>query len=461
MNPHEELRYGVEVFERLRAEDEPWAESGYVDTVNYTRIVGEQSMVISGGGGTGKTMLRLKLERALNPPGEPPEFLVVNWFPEPPDDPNIDGSPLAKFAFNQAMVACTRSLLTFMGQNPDMVKNAPGWARTAAAWYFREYLPGDPAFIIETQAAEFPETGHVILQEIIEASPVQVNSSTATSKTILNLFVETVTAFELSGVWLLVDGLENWPMLATQRLGDMLNAMLSTLAVFEVPGFRYKVFVPKILAPHWLDTGGIMRSRVDPRELVWSREELRRIVDHRLEFILGKAATLDQLCDEPEFHTWLQRQTDDTPRSHLQILSRFVRRFLEIKKPLQAVDWHPIANYTSELLSIDLETKKIYIGLDEVKAKISKPDLRVLIYLYTHRNRFCTKQELFHLAVNQEEKVPNKTDSKWRDPSVYRDGLYNRISRLRKALNPDERELYIKTESDEGYKLINAGDYRE
>ena len=461
MNPPEEQSYGAEVFERLRAEDEPWAERGYIETKNYAQIVGDQSMMISGGGGTGKTMLRLKLERELNPKGERPNSLGANWFPEPPDDHDTEDSQLSKIAFRQVMTACTQSLLAFIGHNPGMVEEAPGWTRKAAAWYFREYLPGDPTFIIETQAAKFPEEGRGILQDIVNAPPVEVIGSSASSKIILNFFVDTVTAMNLNGVWLLVDGLENWPMLDAQRLGEMMNATLSTLAIFEVPGFRYKVFVPEALSPYLLDTGGIMRSRVEPRELSWSQEELRQVVDHRFALISDDATTLDQLCSEEEFHTWIQRQADDTPRSHLKILARFVRRYLEIKKPLTAKDWHPIANYTSEILSIDLETNKVYIGLDEVEANISKPDLRVLVYLYNNRDRYCSLLELFHLAVNQKEKIPDILDSNWVDPAYCRDGLYNRISRLRKALNPEDSKLYIITESDEGYRLIHAGDFRQ
>ena len=461
MNLPDEKGLGASIFERLRAEHEPWAQAVFIEPDIYPLVATDQSLIISGGEGTGKTMLRLKLASDLNPDGSPPQFLVSNWFPEPPEDTEIAGSALARYAFNQAMVACIESLLSLLGQNPALVRTASDYTKKAAAFFLREYLPGDPLFFIEIQADEFPEAGSEALRELMRIFPERLLDSTASQKIILAMFVRMLKNFGLRGAWIFVDGFENWPNLAIQRLGKMFNALWSTLAVLDVTGFIHKVFTPDTLLPYWKDAGGVITDRLQILELRWGRERLQQVVNRRLEVALGRKFTIEQFSQDPEFHAWMERQTDNTPRSHLLLLSRFLPGFLAKGQPLAAEDWHPIANYTSEILSIDLETNQVYIGTRPVEAKISKPDLRVLLYLYQRRGRFCTKEELYYCAINQRDQVPAEEAEAWTDPNAYRDGLYNRISRLRKALNPNQRELYITTESGEGYRLMNAAGYRD
>lgn len=460
MTPDEQ-GLGIRIFERLRAEHEPWAQNVFIKPDIFPLVVTSQSMIISGEKGSGKTMLRIMLANSLSPAGNPPHGLVVNWFPEPPENAQLGGSDLSEYAFNQAMIACLESLIPVLGKHPTLVQAAPVYAKKAAAFFFQEYLPGDPQFFIELQAGDFSETGTETLREILRLSPGRLLDATASHKIILTMFVKMLENFGLHGAWILMDGFENWPNLEMQRLGEMFNALWSTMAVLDVTGFIHKVFTPDALLPHWKDAGGVITDRLQILELRWTSEELQQIINRRLAAALGYQVTRAQLSRDPEFLVWIERQTDHTPRSHLLHLARFLPAYVEKGRPLEARDWHPIANYTPELLSIDLESNTVYIGTQPVKAKISKPDLQVLIYLYKRRDRFCTKEELYYCALNQHDQVPQEDDADWRDPNTYRDGLYNRISRLRKALNPTQRELYIFTESGEGYRLINAVGYRD
>ncbi len=461
MNLPHEPGLGEGIFERLRAEHEPWAPAVFIEPDIYPLAATDQSMIIAGGEGTGKTMLRLQLAGGLNPAGSPPQFLVCHWFPEPPEDPELGGSALARYAFHQAMVACIESLLPLLGQNPALVQSASDYTRKAAAFFLREYLPGDPLFFIEIQAGEFPEAGSEALRALMRIQPERLLDTSASQRIILTMFVQMLKNFGLRSAWILVDGFENWPNLAIQRLGKMFNALWSTLAVLDVTGFIHKVFTPDTLLPYWKDAGGVITDRLQILELRWSRARLEQLVNRRLAVALGQPFTLAQFSPDPEFHAWIERQSELTPRSYLQLLSRFVPSFLAKGQPLVAEDWHPLVDYTSEMLSIDLETNQVYIGTRSVQAQISKPDLRVLLYLYQRRGRFCSKEELHFCAINQRAQVPMEDDDDWLEPGVYRDGLYNRISRLRKALNPEQRERYIATESGAGYRLINAAAYRE
>ena len=79
----------------------------------------------------------------------------------------------------------------------------------------------------------------------------------------------------------------------------------------------------------------------------------------------------------------------------------------------------------------------------------------ILEYLYQHRERICTRDELYHKA-HLSTSGSNQTIGRFL-PKEYEGALNNALLRLRQAIEPDPKDpLFIVTHRGKGVKLEHA-----
>ena len=80
----------------------------------------------------------------------------------------------------------------------------------------------------------------------------------------------------------------------------------------------------------------------------------------------------------------------------------------------------------------------------------------LLEYLHLHRNRACTRQELYFQAYQPLSLLDASTEGR-EAPIDYDHILDSAISRLRQAIEPDPKaRTYLKTVRGKGYRLDHA-----
>jgi hypothetical protein len=304
---------GSQAFESGQAEHEhPWIEQVYVEPPEFGSMAGRRSIIVLGERGSGLTALRMALarraERGLREP-----HLVVDWRPTPARTGQA-GSDLVAACMNEIFDSIALALLRHICQQPDHCDAAPEWVRDTIVWFVHQYLLGDRAARVSSLAADCPPHGVAYVRGLISRSASEVLPP-GVAPTMVIAQLSTITPYlKLSGIWIIVDGISAWMQEHTDRLGQMLQALTSTLALFEYPGVLFKVMAPSELLSS--PSSGIIRHRLDVYRLNWHPQHLKTIVEQRLRTATGRADfVLADLCDKPKrLEEWLQSCGGNLPR---------------------------------------------------------------------------------------------------------------------------------------------------
>ena len=82
---------------------------------------------------------------------------------------------------------------------------------------------------------------------------------------------------------------------------------------------------------------------------------------------------------------------------------------------------------------------------------------RLLVYLYHKRGQYCSREELYYLALEAREQIPSSREIDWEPLTAWRGRLDTALYRLRQAIEPDPRHpLYVVAQRGRGVMLRHA-----
>jgi DNA-binding response OmpR family regulator len=157
---------------------------------------------------------------------------------------------------------------------------------------------------------------------------------------------------------------------------------------------------------------------------------------------------------------WLRDSGGALPRQWLDLGRRLLDMYQGqgAARPLAASDWRRVARERPHILRVDLKAERVFVDNQEIR-DISPGSFKLLRYLYIHRDRICTRSELYYYVVrdfSQEPRSPD--DSGYEDPKEYAGLLDSQIWRLRKEIEPDSsRPIFVNVVRRRGVRLEQAG----
>jgi len=81
----------------------------------------------------------------------------------------------------------------------------------------------------------------------------------------------------------------------------------------------------------------------------------------------------------------------------------------------------------------------------------------MLLYLYQHRGRIVTREELYHCAYLGREYVPDSSSDEYEYPFEYRDVVDTTLWRLRAIIEPDpSTPVLIRTIRGKGIRMVSS-----
>jgi DNA-binding winged helix-turn-helix (wHTH) protein len=238
---------------------------------------------------------------------------------------------------------------------------------------------------------------------------------------------------------------------------DGLCAFLSSLALFENRRFLYKMILPERLKESLALAGSVDRRRVDAYSLSWSVEDLTAIVARRIALAAGEQVNaLTEICGDKTLIRWLQRTGGESPRGWLECVTPLVAQYLRRRRPISTREWKAIRKRSPPPLAFNDEDDSVTTGWRRIDDLPEVP-LVLLRYLYEHRDRVCTRDELYHQAYLSTRYPDTPWEERRTYPKEYATVLDTAISRLRHRIEPDPRSpVYIVTKRGKGYKLEHA-----
>ncbi len=428
---------GLAVFDSLRAEyEQPWLEQCFVPPPEFDLIAGSRSVVVFGDPGSGKTALYQALRRCLMSQVTRPTRLCCEWHPQA--EANLERQ------LEQVLATTAEALQSHLDLRSPVWEKAPSPDKEMLAWFIQKYRPlSDTARASNVQETASPITLPIVRQDYLER---------ASTGQIITELTKALTQVGLQGVCVLVD---------PDSLGDSeavrksLVYFLSTLRLFENPRFIYKLILPTALESTMSQTGGVMRRRLDRYRLRWLEHHLVSIVEKRLWLASsGQIEQLQDACKDKSLTSWLARCGGTTPRGWLKQARPLAVHYLDRHRPLTVKEWRDIRRMQPPQIWIEQAQRSVMVGHRQVQ-DLPETEWAILQYLYQHRERICTRDELYHKA-HLPALGSNQTMEHFL-PKEYEGALNNALLRLRQAIEPDPKDpLFIVTHRGRGVKLEHA-----
>lgn len=426
---------GLAAFDSLRAEDEPWLAACYVPPPDFDLIAGARSVLVFGPPGSGKTALFQALQRHLSSA----QRLVVDWQP-PRLDEDAPQALTATALFHHILSRIAQALLAHLAACPDRLMAAP--SRQTISWFIYRYLgeevpPEQERLLGDRLPHHWLENRHEahLINELVKALRE------------VNIFATIVLAN-------LGEPFDPQPDLGS------LEAFFSTLTLFENRALVYKVIAPLSLKTPLAWTGSVDRRRVDTYTLRWSEKELTAMVVRRLALAAGtEINALSEVCEDPALGLWLERTGSDSPRGWLESFRTVAVQYLRLGRPIASAEWLDICKKSAPPLVFEAgDPTVVFTGWRRID-DLPDVSLALLRYLYDHRDRDCSRDELYHrayLPARYPEGAEKRKALSKDAPKDYRSLLDTAISRLRDRIEPNPNSpIYIVTRK-QGYKLEHA-----
>jgi hypothetical protein len=222
--------------------------------------------------------------------------------------------------------------------------------------------------------------------------------------------------------------METWIDQDKDTLVQTLRALLSTLALFEEPGFVIKMMVPNQLEDELLSANSTIRRRWDIYELGWSTEE-------------NNAYKLKNLFSVHSLLPWLETYGGTSPRGWLEMVHPLIKYQQSQSDifPLAEEEFWEICYKHPPKLRIDLITERVFVGYGEVTT-LQPLAKKLLRYIYTQRNRTCTREELYYKAHQGLDTIPQSTkDDHWVARTTWEKSIDTGLYRIRQAIEPNPK----------------------
>lgn len=429
----------------------------FVAPLDFERMIGENSVIVFGGAGTGKTTLSQALSHFSAGEEGRGGRLIVRWKPVL-FATEADSMSSANRLIDQALDACALQLSAFLADRPDLFKSAPGWAQTGICWFVQKNLRGNlearlgPVFD-EAEQAQF------ILERFLSKAEDLLFNPDPIQK--VGELIPSLKRLGLNGIWFCMDGLEGWVDAKQEQLVKDLTAFLSALNIFEQPGLAFKLFLPLDLEPYIIRASGVARRRVDGCYLRWDNQRLQEVVEKRLALVSGKKEfPLKSLCGSSNLLGWLDRVGGESPREWLDQVEPLHSHYSSrrLTKPINESAWKDLRIKYPPHFWMDETGRKVKVGgreipLDDVPPKA----FEILRYLYARGGQVIEKAELYFSIYRGLTSIPRAVgEPGYESPTEYIGVIDTSLYRLRQAIEPDPTQpVIIQTVRGHGVKLVS------
>lgn len=452
---------GIETFQALRAEEEPWLDSCFVPPHEYGRLSSPASILVFGADGTGKSALYNMLRKDSAIDEGKGNRLIVDWRPDPlSEDKPLNVGAVQSLAW-QVVDAVLLAMLRYLGDDPERYYGSPNWAQERIKWAIRKTWKEAASLRVEPVADEFPSDGADLLRKLLVGETQEILHSPSPDAMIDEL-VKANKHFGLSGIWVMCDGLGGWAEVGSERLGETLKVFLSALVLFENKGISFKFFLPGFLKGNVTRASSTLRRRIETYDIHWSPDELRQIVENRLSFAMGrKGVRLKDLCGTAPLAEWLERVGGDSPRDWLDQTSPLVKRYLSQspRRPIDVKTWQALLIEHPPRFWMDEVGRRVRVGGREVPLNDIPPKAyEMLKYLYQNSGEIVGKDQLYYLVYLGMDRIPRskEDDQRYLAPMDYAGIIDTSIYRLRKAIEPNPDDpILIQTVRGYGLKLVS------
>lgn len=440
----------ADLFSKLKAEREPWLLQVFVQPGGCDQLASQQSSLIWGGPGAGKSALRLRLAQEIQQ-----NSLVAHWDPEPPADDRLLGTPLFNFALEQALRASIESLVVH-GNLHQRLSSDADWARTSLAWFLRKFLPFEPVFYIHSHGAALGAEQVAWYIHLLEQPAQNIMGDGANHSDLLRLLMFTLKAAGYQSVTLLVDGLEKWSGHSDERVRQMLDAILATLAVFDSAELVFKFFVPEVLRARFENSASVLKYRVNQLSLTWDAQLLTALVTRRIGLAAGRQVSAADFCPDVEFWSWLSKYGAQNPRAWLELAQPFAAQFQQNSgQPLDSACWRALAHQNPPVLHT--AGQKVWLSACEI-VSVTATEFDLLAYLEQNPGRSCGLEEIYFRGLQKLAQVPAKDARGWISKDDYRGAVDTALYRLRLKVETDPGQpVYLITTHGKGIRLYPRG----
>jgi hypothetical protein len=440
------------LFNTPKAENEPWLSEVFIPVPAFERLKENHSTILYGEPGDGKTALRLELQ---NQKGA--GIFTVLWMPEPILEPSATGTALAYQAIRQALQACVESLI-LEGDLPQRLREPASYIAAAIQWFIRNYLPYEPTFYLQSQTNKLTQDEIRWYLNLVEQSFPAIITEKTGIRDQIRLLITILRQAKYEQLWLTIDGLERWTGLqAGEQITVTLDAILSTLILFDAPEISYKFFVPISLRGILHKTTGVERHRAEEVLLKWSVENLRAMLDKRTALVLSpRKVSIDSLCQGTQFLRWLQEFGGYSPREWLRYAAPLITEYQKLGKTLTDVQIREFIRKNPAPIRLQHERREVWLGKKCIPIS-SATEFRLLEYLSIHSGKICSIEEVYYYAQENLGSVPDKADNVWVTKDILRGRIETIIWRVRKRIEPDpKRPLYLVTYHGKGLELLHT-----
>lgn len=440
------------LFNTLKAENEPWLGDVFLAQPAFKRLTENHSTILYGETGSGKTALCLELKR-----WQSEGIFTALWIPEPILADSARGTALAHQAMRQALRACVESLI-LEGRLSQRLGEPSIHIKSALQWLLQNYLPFDPVFYIQSMADHLTQDeAQWYLNLLKKTFPPIITKQTSLKDQIL-LLLTILRQAKYEQLWLLVDGVERWtPLQAGEQITALLDAILSTLVVFDVPGVAFKFFFPASLKRVLHETAGVERHRAEEIQLEWSTGNLQDMLEKRISYMLApKKVSLDSLCEGGEFQNWLKEFGGNSPRDWIRFTASLIIEYQKRGKRLTTMQTREFIRQHPAPLRLHRERREVWLGKKCIPIG-SAIEFRVLECLFTQPKKICSLEELYYCAQAELDTVPDGGASKWVPQKTWRGAMDTLIWRLRQKIEQNPKQpLYLITHHGKGLELLHV-----
>lgn len=447
----------AQAFGTLRAEDEPWLDSCFVPPSNLERIRNNQSIVIFGSVGAGKTAIYEMLKQQnLNKEGEP-QRLLLDWRIGTPIAPVTEPTSSVANQVNQLFDLCAVGLAQHIADYPHRFSEAPKWAKERINWFIQTYLQQHVTVRLG-HLLDSDRPGVAQLRQLLDSQPPPLLYPDPAPQLVLTELGLALAPLGLQGVWFMVDDIERLAPIDEELTGQVLQALLATLPLLERTEFAFKLFVPARLEGAISRASGFERRRIFGVRLQWTEGELRQIVEQRLRLVTeDDTFHLGKLYNEKALLSWLNAAGGESPRHWLDQVEPLIADYLQNQRttPMNKQTWKKIREAHPPQFYFFKNDKRVIVGGREMTLNEVPPNaVSMLEYLFEHGNRIVPRENLYYLAHQKQAHIPEPSDKGYESPKDYTGTLDTAIWRLRKAIEPDpQMPVLIKTKRGHGILL--------
>jgi len=449
--------WGLAPFESGRAEEEgEWLDECLVRPPEFDLIARLRSAVIFAGGGAGKTALLRAIMRRLSS-SEVNALCVQSRFVIPRT--TSSGTPLVHQLTAGVMEALVQTWFGELNQRPQAYANAPDWSRDLLSWLTQRFLHMEPDYFAEKMGDPCG-----IIRASFARDVDRLGLEDAGFGAILQEIVKALQAMGWNGVCALVDDVVAGGLEGKESAQRAIHDWLSTLVLFQQPGFAFHFFADPELKDNIETAGAVARQRVETYWLTWDRDSLQKMIERRLSVASGgQVKSLEDLCaPEPKKPKQRSRRAlveqieyygGHSPRRWLSVVRPLVARHLERLEAgmpgcLPTEEWEEILRREPLSLKVDSDTGEVYVGPLRVTDSLGPLEYALLEFLYRRQNQICSRYDI-HTGVYEKlfpaEHFAGEVDYRKMDSVIWR---------IRQVVEPNPQSpLFVETVPGRGYRL--------